>query len=70
MKRNDIQDLKTKTEEELRRTLSDIRDKVGALSIDKSLGKLKNTNEIKNKKKDIARILTFLSMKREVHKNG
>ncbi len=73
MKRNDREDLKTKTIDELKRILRDLEDEIVKLKVDQSLKKLstkggsapggKNTNEIKNKKKYIARALTFLSMK-------
>lgn len=66
MKKNDIQDLKTKNVDELKRILSDFQGEISKLSVDKSLGKLKNTNQIKNKKKDVARVLTFLSIKSSV----
>jgi ribosomal protein L29 len=63
MKKNDIRDLKTKSVDELRRMVSDIKSELGIVSINKTLKKVKNTNELKNKKVAIARILTFISMK-------
>ncbi len=63
MKKNEITDLKTKTMDELKRMLSDFREEIDQNKKDASLGKVKNSNFVKNKKKDIARVLTFLSMK-------
>lgn len=72
MKRNDVVELRTKGTDELRRMLLDLREEVARLatqdSIDQASGKTgtKNTNAVKNKRRDIARVLTFLSMKQEV----
>ena len=73
MKRNDINDLRTKTEDELKRMLVDSRQAVLRFKEEASLGKVsakgesgagvKNPNKAKNTKKDIARILTYLSIK-------
>ena len=63
MKKNDLADLKGKTEGELKRMLSDFKSDIGKLRIDMALKKSKNTNTAGNKKKDIARILTILSLK-------
>lgn len=65
MKRNDVVELRTKSVDELRRTLLDLREEVAkaasADSIDRASGKTgtKNTNAVKNKRRDIARVLTF-----------
>jgi len=66
MKKNELADLKGKTIDELRRLLLDAREELGKLKIDMSLGKSKNLNQTRNKRKDIARILTILSLKEEV----
>ena len=63
MKKNELTDLKGKTIDELARLLLDARDELGKLKIDMFLGKRKNLNQARNKRKDIARILTILSMK-------
>ena len=63
MKKNELADLKGKTVDELARLLLDAREKLSKLKIDMSLGKNKNLNQARNKRKDIARILTILSMK-------
>ena len=63
MKKNELADLKGKTVDELKRLLLDTREELGKLKIDLSLQKSKNVNQVRNKRKDIARILTILSMK-------
>lgn len=65
MKRNDIVDLRSKTTDELRRMLVDLKGELMQIRKDQALGKTKNTNAAKSKKKDVARVLTFLSMKSE-----
>lgn len=66
MKKNELTDLKGKTIDELKRLLLDAREELGKLKIDMFLGKNKNLNQARNKRKDIARILTILSMKQSV----
>lgn len=68
MRRNDINDLKTKTVDELRRMLSDSRGALLKATHEMSMKKSPNTNTVKNLKKDIARVLTFLSMREKVEK--
>ena len=70
MKKNELADLKGKTIDELARLLLDARDELGKLKIDMFLGKSKNLNQARNKRKDIARILTILSMKEDTQKNA
>lgn len=66
MKKNEIIDLKSKTIDELKRMVLDLREEVGKSAMEKTLGKIKNTNFAKNKRKDIARVLTILSMKKNI----
>lgn len=63
MKRKEIKGLHEKTREELLKMLSEIKTEVGRLKVEKVSGKLKNTNQIFLKKKDIARVLTVLEEK-------
>lgn len=63
MKRNDIQELKNKSKEELTKNLQELRVKVRDLKVDVMYGKEKNVKSIKNVKKTIARIQTFLNAK-------
>lgn len=66
MKKKQLDELKTKTIDELKIALSDLRDEVGTIKTNVSLGREKNTNMLKNKRKEMARILTFLTMKENV----
>lgn len=63
MKKKDLLELKTKPKDELKRMIVDIKSEIGKLNIEQSLKKLKNTNAIKDKKRDIAVLLTILSLK-------
>lgn len=63
MKKNDLADLKGKTEGELKRMLLDFKNNVAKERVNKA-SKSKNTNFIGNAKRDIARIMTVLSMKK------
>jgi len=55
-------ELKQKSKEELQKTLEDDREKLRQLRFDLSAGKVKNVREIRNVKKEIARILTLLKI--------
>ena len=63
MKRNDLTDLKTKSIDELRKKLLDLREEINKARSDMSRDKIKNTNFFRSKKKEIAQVLTFLSIK-------
>ena len=61
MKRKDFQELKNRSHEELQKMLGDFRDKLWKLQEDLIRGKVKNIKEIKEIKRDIARVLTLLN---------
>ncbi|MBI2506716.1 MAG: 50S ribosomal protein L29 [Candidatus Colwellbacteria bacterium] len=63
MKRDEMQKLKGKSTAELEKDLSDSRDRLGILIFDLASGKVKNTAEIRELKKRIARLQTFLKGK-------
>ena len=54
-------ELKSKSETEIKRLLVELREKAHDLSVKLKLNQLKNNQELKAVKKDIARIMTFLS---------
>ena len=54
-------ELKLKSEAEIKQLLLELREKGHDLSVKIKLNQLKNTNELKAVKKDIARIMTFLN---------
>ena len=56
-------ELQKKTEPELQRMLLELRAKLQQLRFDLAGGKVKNVREIRNTRKDIARILTFQKQK-------
>jgi len=55
-------ELKQKSKEELAKILQDSREKLQQLRFDLSAGKVKNVREIRQTRKDIARILTLLKV--------
>lgn len=55
-----IQEIRRKSNNELQKTLKELREKLRQLRFDLSAGKVKNIREIRAIKKDIARILTCL----------
>jgi len=57
-----MNELKQKSKEELQKTLEDDWEKLRQLRFDLSAGKVKNVREIRNVKKEIARILTLLKI--------
>lgn len=56
-------ELKQKSKDELQKLLQNLREKLRQLRFDLVSGKVKNVREIRQIKKDIARILTILSVK-------
>jgi len=66
MKKQIKDELKTKTKEELIKTLKDTRSEITKMSLDISMQKEKNTALLKTKKKEVTRILTFLNMPQAV----
>lgn len=66
MKKNDIQKLKSKGKAELEKDLAESREKLGVLIFDLASGKVKDISEIRETKKRIARILSFLRQKNAV----
>lgn len=56
-----IDEFKQKPKEELEKLLQDNREKIRQLKFDLASGKVKNVREIRQTKKDVARILTLLN---------
>lgn len=61
MKQKEFEQLKMKPVEELKKDLTDYKDKLWNLKIDLAAGKIKNVKEIKKTKRNIARALTLLN---------
>ena len=60
MKSKELEKLKSKNQGELKEDLGNHRERLWQLSVDLRAGKVKNVREIRQIKKDIARILTCL----------
>jgi ribosomal protein L29 len=56
-----INELRQKSEKELKGLLEQDREKLRQLRFDLASGKVKNVREIRSKRRDIARILTILT---------
>jgi ribosomal protein L29 len=63
MKTKDKKELHSKSLQELRKVVTDAKDAVVSLRLDKSQNKLKNTSSLSLKRKEIAQILTIIRMK-------
>lgn len=62
MKKKDVLELKNRSAEELQKFLHESREKLRVLKADLLAGKVKNIGEQRALKKDIARILTFITI--------
>lgn len=60
----EIRELRQKTEEELKKFLSESRDRFRVLKFDLASGKVKNVREIRAVRKDISRTITILKEKK------
>ena len=56
-------ELQKRSKEELEKNLKELRENLGKIIFKLSANKLKNVREIRNMKRDIARILTILKIK-------
>ncbi|MDO8584615.1 MAG: 50S ribosomal protein L29 [bacterium] len=62
MKRTAIQEMKRKPKPELEKLLVEFRDRLWTLKNDLENGKVKNVREVREIKKNIARVETFLKL--------
>ena len=62
MKQNSIKELHTKTPDELKKMVDDLRHDIEQLQVNLITGKEKNTAQRKELGKDLARVLTVLGM--------
>jgi len=63
-----IQELRRKSNKELEETLFGLRDKLCELKFNLGGGKVKNIKEIRQTKKEIARIMTLLKERKKIEK--
>lgn len=68
MKRQEIKELQEKSEEALKKLLVETRDEVAKIKLDIILKKAAKPSQMREKKKLIARIMTFLGQKEEAQK--
>lgn len=65
-----IRELRIKPEKELKEILLNFRDKLRELRFNLAGGKVKNIREIRQTKRDIARILTILTETTKTHEKS
>lgn len=65
MKKQDFQQLKSKSHAEMQKELSESQTKLRDLKFDLAAGKVKNVSEIKKLKKVVARLSTLITGKKE-----
>ena len=70
MKRKDIQELKMRPAEELRHLVGEANEKLRTLRFDLAAGKVKDISEIKDLKKKVARMKTFLHERQHEQPGG
>jgi ribosomal protein L29 len=63
MKSKEIQELKIKSVAELARLVTESNDRIRALRFDLAAGKVKNVNELRQARKKVARMKTFMKEK-------
>ena len=63
MKKKELEQLKTMPVDELKKSVTEYRDKLWTLKKDLAAGKVKNVKEIKKLKQSIAQLLTFVHQK-------
>jgi len=66
MKKEEIKQLNVKPESELTKLAAELKEKLWNLRKDLVAGKVKNIQEIRQAKKDVARILTALNIKKMI----
>ena len=64
MKKKELQELKNKPVTELTRLVRDGMEKLRALRFDLAAGKVKNVNELRALRKNLARMKTFINIQR------
>ena len=70
MKKREIQELKNRALAELQKILHEKSESLRKLKYDLAAGKLKKVSSIKELKKDVARIKTFINLGELKEKNG
>jgi ribosomal protein L29 len=68
MKRREIRELKTKPVAELMKMVKDGRESLRAMKFDLAAGKVKNVDNLRALRKDIARAFTFIRQSEQAKK--
>lgn len=63
MKKKEIKELQLKTNEELKKMTDEAKAEIKKLTVEKNTGKQKNVNLVRNRRRDIARLLTIVRQK-------
>lgn len=66
MKKNDFAEIKKSDRKSLEAIVKKVQGEIADLILDKSMGKVTNLKAIKNKRKDLAQMLTVLQQKQEL----
>jgi ribosomal protein L29 len=68
MKKRDLTELKNKNSQDLSKKVKDLQKELTNSILELKMGKIKNVHTGNSKRKDIARILTFLNIKTQKEK--
>lgn len=63
MKKKELSQLRTKSIDELAKTAAQLNEEIAQLSLEVKVGKHKNVRTIKNKRRELAQVLTVLREK-------
>lgn len=63
MKKKEIKELQSKTYEELKKMTEEAKTEIKKWTVEKGTGKQKNVNLVRNKRRDVARLLTVIRQK-------
>lgn len=63
MKKRELNDLKSKSTDEIRKRITDLKKDIAKLTVEKTSGKNKKQSLTGMKKRDLARLLTVIRMK-------
>jgi large subunit ribosomal protein L29 len=64
MKLKEVKELSNKTNADLKKMLNDLHANIAKVKMDLKLGRDKNTGQLKEMKRDVARVMTVLNMKK------
>ncbi|MBI3341511.1 50S ribosomal protein L29 [Candidatus Curtissbacteria bacterium] len=68
MKKKDLNEIKTKSADQLKKNLADLKKEIASLRIDIGMGKGKNVHEMRAKRLSLAQISTVMNQKLALEK--